>query len=39
MAKVLIVDDEKSFEQAYQKAKDSLLGLKAKACLSAITTK
>ena len=34
-----IVDDEKSFEQAYQKAKDSLLGLKAKACLSAITTK
>ncbi|MBE7628463.1 anthranilate phosphoribosyltransferase [Tenacibaculum piscium] len=32
-----IVDENKSFETAYQEAKDSLLGLKAKSCLSAIT--
>ncbi|WP_233897021.1 anthranilate phosphoribosyltransferase [Tenacibaculum piscium] len=32
-----IVDENKSFEDAYQEAKDSLLGLKAKSCLSAIT--
>ncbi|WP_233898276.1 anthranilate phosphoribosyltransferase [Tenacibaculum piscium] len=31
-----IVDDKKSFEQAYQEAKDSLLGLKAKECLAKL---
>lgn len=32
-----IVANNKSFEQAYDEAKNSLFGLKAKACLSAIT--
>ncbi|WP_233883998.1 anthranilate phosphoribosyltransferase [Tenacibaculum piscium] len=31
-----IVDENKSFEEAYSQAKDSLLGLKAKACLKKI---
>ncbi|MCG8182671.1 anthranilate phosphoribosyltransferase [Tenacibaculum piscium] len=31
-----IVDDKKSFEQAYEEAKDSLLGLKAKECLAKL---
>ncbi|MBE7697109.1 anthranilate phosphoribosyltransferase [Tenacibaculum finnmarkense] len=33
-----IVDENKSFEEAYSQAKDSLLGLKAKACLKKIIT-
>ncbi|MBE7691554.1 anthranilate phosphoribosyltransferase [Tenacibaculum dicentrarchi] len=33
-----IVDENKSFEEAYSQAKDSLLGLKAKECLKKIIT-
>ena len=31
-----IVDDKKSFQEAYEEAKDSLLGLKAKDCLNKL---
>ena len=33
-----IVDDKKSFEAAFEEAKDSLFGLKAKECLNRIIT-